>query len=75
MQTSNIPQPANAMPMQSGSPSDTDQQKMAAVQQFSQQTGQNPVSVIENIISGNLMYKAGEGVIDPRNMGSMPPSM
>jgi len=74
-QTSNIPQPANAMPMQSGSQSDTDQQKMAAVQQFSQQTGQDPVSVIENILSGNLMYKAGEGVIDPRNMGSMPPSM
>ena len=75
MQTSNMPQLAKEMPMQSGSPSDTDQQKMAAVQQFSQQTGQNPVSVIENIISGNLMYKAGEGFIDPRNMGSMPASM
>lgn len=75
MQTSNMPQPANEMPMQSGSPSDTDQQKMAAVQQFSQQTGQDPVSVIENILSGSLMYKAGEGVIDPRNMGLMPPSM
>ena len=81
MQTSNMPQPANTMPMQSQMPmqsgmqSDTDQQKMAAVQQFSQQTGQDPASVIENILSGNLMYKAGEGVIDPRNMASMPPSM
>ena len=81
MQTSNMPQPANAMPMQSQMPmqsgmqSDTDQQKMAAVQQFSQQTGQDPVTVIQSILSGNLTYKAGEGVIDPRNMGSMPFSM
>ena len=80
-QTSNMPQPANPMPMQSQMPmqsgmqTDTDQQKMAAVQQFSQQTGQDPVTVIQSILSGNLMYKAGEGVIDPRNMGSMPPSM
>tara|TARA_R110002020_G_C15890613_1_gene740046 strand:+ start:31 stop:561 length:531 start_codon:yes stop_codon:yes gene_type:complete len=85
MQTSNIPQPESSMPMQSNQmpmqnnqmaqPSDTDQEKMAAVQQFSQQTGQDPTKVIEKIISGNLQYIAGQGVIDQNQMASNAPLM
>jgi|TARA_R110002020_G_scaffold445300_1_gene657164 hypothetical protein len=84
MSTQNLPQPQGMQPSLAtpqmegagtGQQPTTDDERMQAVQQFSQQTGQDPVSIVESIISGNLKFVPGQGIINPGQMGNMPPMM
>ena len=73
-------QAGNPSMAQGGQSPSTDQEKMEAVQQFAQQTGQDPISIVEGVMSGNLRFIPGKGIIGqnqtpPPPMGNMPQMM